>query len=114
MTKKVFFVIKNEPIGRRGKYIKRSKTPVRRSKVKYYTQKKAQSVGKRIELEMMNGKIFNKRLHNELFVEKLLIKNRHYSKINKIYRLSNSTLYVLKQTLTKKMNYNFWHITNSS
>lgn len=99
MTKKVNFMTDEKYIPKKS--IKRSKTPGRTSKEKYYTQKKAREVGKRIHFEAVNMKVLEKRLKDELFVEKLLIKNNFYSKINKIYRLSNDTLYVLKVKLYK-------------
>jgi len=50
----------------------------------------------------MNKNLFNKRLFNELLVENLLIKYKIYSKINKIYRLTDNSLNILKFKLLKK------------
>jgi len=98
---------KQEYVFKNKKEIKRSKTPCRKSNTKYYNQKKASNVGKRMHRELMNKNLFNKRLFNELLVENLLIKYQIYSKINKIYRLTDNSLNILKFKLLKKMNYKY-------
>jgi hypothetical protein len=84
------------------KKIKRSTTPCSRLDVRYYNQEKAIRVAKRIHSEIMNTNLFKKRLFNELLVENLLIKHHIYSKINKIYRLTDNSLNILKFKLLQK------------
>ena len=109
MTNKISFsdtvsVLEIEPLNSPGNKInrKRKKTPSPSKKhlnLKYYNQNKAFSVASRIELELNNDSIFEKRLKEELIVENLLCRYQFYTQINKVYRLSNDALHGLKKRL---------------
>ena len=66
---------------------------------KVYSERQALYVAKRIEEELKNPNMLQNRVRNELIVEQLLNKHRFYSKINKVYRLSDDTLIVLRKRL---------------
>lgn len=61
-----------------------------------YTQTKAELVAARIELEVKNPHSLGIRQREETVVEHLLALNKFHSKINKVYRLSDTSLNVLK------------------
>jgi hypothetical protein len=64
-----------------------------------YNQQKALFVGNRLHKEIIDRKILDWRIKQEIIVEQLLIRNRLNDKVNKIYRLSNPALLLLKQKL---------------
>jgi len=64
-----------------------------------YTQAKASIIAGRIETEVKNPHTLNSRQLEETTIENLLAKHRFYSQINKVYRLSNDALIVLKKRL---------------
>ena len=98
--KRVRFLCEYSPINTYQKSRRRSLTPGKKISNAYYTQKKANNVGKRMHIETINDIICRNRINNESLVEKLLIKYKLYSKINKIYRLSDKTLHVIQIKLS--------------
>ena len=85
-----------------SKLKKRKKTPLpinRRLKLTY-NQQQAHCVAKRIKVEINNPQLYELRHREELIVESLLARYNFYTKINKVYRLSNISLIVLKRRLT--------------
>jgi len=72
---------------------------------KNYTCKKALNVGIRLHKEIENAKQFEKRQCKEKLVEQLLIYNKMYLQVNKVYRLSDEKINILLQRLiTVKYN----------
>jgi len=53
-----------------------------------------------MEIEINNPKLFELRQREEVIVEHLLARYKFYTKINKVYRLSNTALIVLKKRLS--------------
>jgi hypothetical protein len=79
---------------------KRKKTPFPKIKIKYtYNQQQARCVARRMEIELKNPKLLVFRQQEELIVENLLAHHNFYTKINRVYRLSNNALIVLKKKL---------------
>lgn len=80
--------------------IKRKKTSFLKNKISNsYCQKKANIVANRIEIEVKNPKLLDKRQKQEIIAEQLLIKHKFYNKVNKVYRLTNSALKILTERL---------------
>ena len=78
----------------------RHKSPhkVKRS-INNYKQQQAYDVGGRIAQEVNNKQLLSVRSQQELIVEKLLARYKLHNTINKVYRLSNNALIVLKNKL---------------
>lgn len=81
---------------------KKIKTPFTTSRKlkKTYNQQQAQCVAGRIEMEINDMGLYEIRQREEIIVENLLLRYRFYTKINKVYRLSNYALIVLKKKLS--------------
>ena len=65
----------------------------------FYTQPRANAVGGRIEKEVSDFNKLDKRLQQECVVENLLVKNRCFGPVNKIYRLSDDALVLMTKRL---------------
>lgn len=80
--------------------LKRNKTPSRKNRyIKSYTPQNAHTVAERMEHEIKNPKLLDARWQQELIVENLLARNKMFPQINKVYRLSNEAIFVLKKRL---------------
>jgi len=66
---------------------------------KMYNETQARCVAERIENELKHPILLENRVRNERIIEHLLIYHKIYSKINKVYRLSNNTLIILRKRL---------------
>jgi hypothetical protein len=64
-----------------------------------YNTLEAYNVAKRLEGEINNKNILEKRLANEMYVESLLLKNRLLQFIPRLYRLDDKRLLYLKEKL---------------
>lgn len=67
--------------------------------LKSYTPHQAYTVAGRMEKEINNPNLLELRSQQELIVEKLLARNKMFVQINKVYRLSNEAIFVLKKRL---------------
>jgi len=67
--------------------------------IKSYTPHNAFTVAERMEKEIQNPNMLELRSRQELIVENLLARNKMFVHINKVYRLSNEAIYVLKKRL---------------
>jgi hypothetical protein len=80
--------------------LKRNKTPSPRNRyTKSYTPQNAYTVAERMEKEIKNPKLLELRWKQELIVENLLARNNMFVQINKVYRLSNEAIFVMKKRL---------------
>ena len=82
--------------------IKKKKTPLNKYRKiqRTYCQEKAHSVATRIELEIKNPIILDRRLREESIAENLLIFHKFYNKVNEVYRLTNPSLKILIKKLS--------------
>jgi len=92
--------IEKRSLSSTSKKRKKTLSPINRKLKKTYNQQQARCVAGRIETEINNPKLFELRQREEVIVENLLARYRFYTKINKVYRLSNNALIVLKKRLS--------------
>ena len=85
-----------------SKKVKRKKTPFIKCRniPQMYCQTKAHCVANRIESEVKNPHRLEKRQHEEMMAEKLLVQHQFYTKINKVYRLTDTALGILTRKLS--------------